>query len=76
MRRNSRPCDSAEPTAYNLRAGGHSAFARIQFDWNAGAKRPRSMYVVLYRYQSGLIRQQELYSDPSGTLAELPTDRV
>ena len=56
--------------------GGHSAFARIQFDWNAGTKRLRSTYVVLYRHRNGLIRQQELYYDPSGTLEELPLDRV
>lgn len=56
--------------------GGDSAFARIEFDWNAGPKRLRSTYVVLYRYRQGLIRQQELYYDPSAALEELPPCRV
>jgi hypothetical protein len=30
----------------------------FQFDWNAGHAAARSIYVVLYRYRNGLIRQQ------------------
>jgi len=45
---------------------GHSAFVRIQFDWDRGPTRLRSNYVVLYRYRDGRIAQQELYYDPSG----------
>jgi hypothetical protein len=50
---------------------GASAFVRVQFDWDAGERRLRSSYVVLYRYVHGLIRQQELYYDPSGPLEEI-----
>jgi hypothetical protein len=52
---------------------GANAFVRVHFDWSRGARRLRSNYVVLYRYAAGLIRQQELYYDPSGHLEELGT---
>lgn len=50
---------------------GTSGFVRIHFDWNAGPKRLRSNYVVLYRYRDGLIARQEIYYDPSGQLEVL-----
>jgi ketosteroid isomerase-like protein len=43
---------------------GSSAYTRIVFDWDAGPSRLRSVYVVVYRYLDGRIRQQELYYDP------------
>ena len=51
---------------------GDSAFVRIHFDWSHDTGRLRSNYVVLYRYREGLIAQQELYYDPSGSLEKLP----
>lgn len=51
----------------------NSAFTRIRFDFDAGeGRRLRSIYVVVYRYHQGLIRQQELYYDPSDRLEECP----
>jgi ketosteroid isomerase-like protein len=50
---------------------GTSAFVRVHFDWNHGDQRLRSNYVVLYRYREGLIAQQEIYYDPSGSLEKL-----
>ena len=44
---------------------GDSAFVRIHFDWSRAGQRLRSNYVVIYRYRDALIRQQELYYDPS-----------
>ena len=52
-------------------ADGAAAFVRIHFDWTRDARRLRSNYVVIYRYCDGLIRQQELYYDPSGRLQVL-----
>ncbi len=49
-----------------------SAFVHVHFDWDAGDRRLRSNYVVLYRYRDGRIGQQEIYYDPDGTLEELP----
>ena len=51
---------------------GTSSFVRVHFDWNQGDERLRSNYVVLYRYREGLIAQQELFYDPSGTLDKVP----
>jgi ketosteroid isomerase-like protein len=52
--------------------GGAAAFVRLQFDFTReGGRRLRSHYVVIYRYRDGVIGQQELYYDPSGTLEEL-----
>jgi ketosteroid isomerase-like protein len=51
--------------------GGEAAFVRIHFDFRRDDERLRSNYVVLYRYQGGLIAQQELYYDPSGSLERL-----
>jgi ketosteroid isomerase-like protein len=60
------------PVELALLPDGRSAFARIHFDWDAGAKaRLRSNYVVLYRYRGGRIAQQELYYDPSGPVERL-----
>jgi len=50
---------------------GDAAFVRIHFDWTTGWHRLRSSYVVIYRYQNGLIAQQELYYDPDGHLETL-----
>ena len=50
---------------------GTSAFVRVHFDWNHEDQRLRSNYVVLYRYREGLIAQQEIYYDPSGSLEKL-----
>jgi ketosteroid isomerase-like protein len=50
---------------------GTSSFARIHFDWDHEGQRLRSNYVVLYRYRDGLIAQQELYYDPSGSIERL-----
>jgi ketosteroid isomerase-like protein len=47
-----------------------SAYTRILFDFSAGGRRLRSVYVVVYRYRDGLISRQELYYDPSDRLAE------
>lgn len=44
---------------------GASAYTRVVFDWDAGATRLRSVYVVVYRYRQGRIGRQELYYDPS-----------
>ena len=52
-------------------AGGSSAFVRIHFDWDAGGRRLRSNYVVIYRYREGRIGRQELFYDPSGELEVL-----
>ena len=52
-------------------ADGESAFVRVNFDWSHRGARLRSNYVVLYRYLGGLIRQQELYYDPSGPMEVL-----
>jgi len=51
---------------------GDSAYARILFDFDAGPRRLRSVYVVVYRYRDGLIAQQELYYDPSDRLEDVP----
>lgn len=51
---------------------GTSSFVRVHFDWDNGDERLRSNYVVLYRYREGLIAQQELFYDPSGTLEKVP----
>ena len=52
--------------------GGAAAFIRLRFDFtHEGGRRLRSHYVVIYRYRDGLIGQQELYYDPSGTLEAL-----
>jgi ketosteroid isomerase-like protein len=51
--------------------GGQAAFVRIHFDFTRDGERLRSNYVVVYRYRGGLIAQQELYYDPSGTLERL-----
>ncbi len=51
---------------------GTSSFVRVHFDWDGDSGRLRSNYVVLYRYREGLIAQQELYYDPSGSLEKLP----
>ncbi|HXQ61507.1 MAG TPA: nuclear transport factor 2 family protein [Acidimicrobiales bacterium] len=48
-----------------------SAYTRIRFDFDVGARRLRSVYVVVYRYRDGLICQQELYYDPSAHLDEV-----
>jgi ketosteroid isomerase-like protein len=48
--------------------GADSAYTRILFDFDAGGRRLRSVYVVVYRYRGGLIGQQELYYDPSDRL--------
>ncbi len=53
-------------------ADGTSSFVRVHFDWDQGDERLRSNYVVLYRYREGLIAQQELFYDPSGTLEKVP----
>ena len=53
---------------------GSSSFVRIHFDWDQGDERLRSNYVVLYRYREGLIAQQELYYDPSGSIERLPRE--
>lgn len=50
---------------------GTSGFVRVHFDWNAGRKRLRSNYVVLYRYREEQIAGQEIYYDPSGQLEVL-----
>jgi ketosteroid isomerase-like protein len=50
-----------------------SAYTRILFDFDAGGRRLRSVYVVLYRYRDGLISQQELYYDPDDRLEPLST---
>ena len=50
---------------------GTSSFVRVHFDWDHGELRLRSNYVVLYRYRDGLIAQQELYYDPSGSIQKL-----
>ncbi|HZU81093.1 MAG TPA: nuclear transport factor 2 family protein [Acidimicrobiales bacterium] len=55
---------------------GTSAYCRIVFDWDTGAVRLRSVYVVVYRYRDGRIAQQELYYDPSGALEELGPART
>jgi ketosteroid isomerase-like protein len=49
-----------------------SAYARILFDFDAGQRRRRSAYVVVYRYRDSLIAQQELYYDPSDQVPEVP----
>lgn len=51
--------------------GDDSAYTRILFDFVAGGRRLRSVYVVVYRYRHGLIVQQELYYDPGDRLEEL-----
>ena len=51
--------------------GGHGAYTRIHFDWDAPDARLRSTYVVVYRYRDGRIGQQELYYDPSAPLERL-----
>lgn len=51
--------------------GGDGAYTRISFEFDAGATRLRSRYVVVYRYRDGLIGTQELYYDPSGELERL-----
>ena len=51
---------------------GASSFVRVHFDWDQGDERLRSNYVVLYRYREGLIAQQEIFYDPSGTVEKLP----
>ena len=50
---------------------GTSSFVRVHFDWDGNDGRLRSNYVVLYRYREGLIAQQELFYDPSGSLEKL-----
>ncbi len=50
--------------------GADSAYTRILFDFAAGGRRLRSVYVVVYRYRDGLISQQELYYDPSDRLGD------
>jgi len=54
---------------------GNSAYTRILFDFDAGDRRLRSVYVVVYRYHQGLIVGQELYYDPSDRLEECPVRR-
>jgi ketosteroid isomerase-like protein len=51
--------------------GDDSAYVRILFDFDVGARRLRSVYVVVYRYRDGLIVSQELYYDPDDHLAEV-----
>jgi len=46
------------------------AYTRILFDFDAGGRHLRSVYVVVYRYRDGLISQQELYYDPSDRLED------
>ncbi|HLN43744.1 MAG TPA: nuclear transport factor 2 family protein [Acidimicrobiales bacterium] len=50
-----------------------AAYVRVQFEFNMGAVRLRSTYVVVYRYRDALIARQELYYDPSGQLEVLPS---
>jgi hypothetical protein len=47
-----------------------SAYTRILFDFRAGGRRLRSVYVVVYRYRQGLISQQELYYDPGDSFED------
>jgi ketosteroid isomerase-like protein len=47
------------------------AYARILFDFSVGATRLRSVYVVLYRYDGGLIVEQELFYDPDDRFESL-----
>jgi ketosteroid isomerase-like protein len=49
---------------------GGAAYTRIFFDFDVGARRLRSVYVVVYRYRDGLIAQQELYYDPGDRLED------
>jgi ketosteroid isomerase-like protein len=51
---------------------GGGAYTRIFFDFGAGDRRLRSVYVVVYRYRDGLIAQQELYYDPNDRLDDAP----
>jgi len=60
-----------EAVEHAITPGGDAAFVRVQFDWNQGADRLRSTYVVIYRYRDGRIARQELYYDPSGRLERL-----
>jgi len=54
-----------------IAAETEAAFVRVYFDWTRDDRRLRSNYVVIYRYRDGLIGQQELYYDPSGSLETL-----
>jgi hypothetical protein len=47
------------------------ASTRILFDFSMGATRLRSVYVVVSRYDSGLIVEQELSYDPDDRLETL-----
>jgi ketosteroid isomerase-like protein len=49
-----------------------SIYTRILFDFDAGDRRLRSVYVVVYHYRDGLIAHQELFYDPSDRLEERP----
>ena len=59
------------PQEWACLADGRSAFVRVHFDWHRGEAHLRSSYVVLYRYRTGRIAQQELYYDPSGRVEVL-----
>jgi hypothetical protein len=50
----------------------HRAYTRILFDFDAGDRRLRSEYVVIYQYGQGLITGQELFYDPSDRWPEVP----
>jgi ketosteroid isomerase-like protein len=60
-----------EAVDYAITPGADVAFVLVRFDWNQGAERLRSTYVVVYRYLDGRIARQELYYDPSGALERL-----
>ena len=46
-------------------AASDVAYVRVAFDWTAGGRRLRSVYLVRYRYRDGRIAEQDLYYDPS-----------
>lgn len=52
-------------------AGSAAAYVRVAFDWTAGGRRLRSVYLVRYRYRDGRIVEQDLYYDPSAPPEEL-----
>jgi ketosteroid isomerase-like protein len=52
-------------------AGSDTAYVRVAFDWTAGGRRLRSVYLVRYRYRDGRIVEQDLYYDPSDAPDEL-----
>jgi ketosteroid isomerase-like protein len=60
-----------EAVDHAITPGADAAFVRVRFDWDRGAERLRSTYVVIYRYRDGRIARQELYYDPNGALERL-----